>query len=201
MAYEVSALEDLIDKFRSLPGIGSKTAQRLAFYILGLSEKEAEDFASAVINAKKTIHYCKECQNLTDKERCAICENPKRDRSVICVVETPADVLAIEKTKEYKGLYHVLHGLISPMDNVGPADIKIKELLYRLQDDTVKEVIIATNPTVEGDATAMYISKLLKSLDIVSSRLAFGLPIGGDLEYADELTLSKAIENRRIFED
>lgn len=201
MAYQVNALEDLIDKFRSLPGIGSKSAQRLAFHILDLSEKEAGEFAEAIIKAKKTIRYCSECQNLTDREKCSICENPKRDRSTICVVESPADVIAIEKTKEYKGLYHVLHGVISPMDNVGPADIKIKELLYRLRDDGVKEVIIATNPTVEGDATAMYIAKLLKSLDITSSRLAFGLPIGGDLEYADELTLSKAIENRRRLDD
>ena len=201
MSYQVNALEDLTDKFRSLPGIGKKSAQRLAFYILNLSEKEAGDFADAIIRAKKEIRYCKECQNLTDKEKCSVCENPKRDRSVICVVESPIDVIAIEKTKEYKGLYHVLHGVISPMDNIGPADIKIKELLYRLQDDTVKEVIIATNPTVEGDATAMYIARLLKSLDVTSSRLAFGIPIGGDLEYADELTLSKAIENRRIFND
>lgn len=201
MAYQVNSLEELIDKFRSLPGIGSKSAQRLAFHILNLSEKEVADFANTIIKAKKNIHYCAECQNLTDKERCSVCESTKRDRSVICVVESPADVIAIEKTKEYKGLYHVLHGVISPMDNIGPADIKIKELLYRLQDDKVKEVIIATNPTVEGDATAMYIAKLLKSLDVASSRLAFGIPIGGDLEYADELTLSKAIENRRRFDD
>lgn len=201
MAYYVGPLENLINKFRSLPGIGTKSAQRLAFHVLSLPEKEAEDFANAVLNAKKSIHYCKECQNLTDREKCSICENPKRDRSVICVVESPSDVIAIEKTKEYKGLYHVLHGVISPMENIGPADIKIKELLYRLQDEEVKEVIIATNPTVEGDATAMYISKLLKSLGVTSSRLAFGLPIGGDLEYADELTLSKAIENRRIFDN
>lgn len=201
MAYYVGPLENLINKFRSLPGIGTKSAQRLAFHILSLPEKEAEDFANAVLNAKKSIHYCKGCQNLTDREKCSICENPKRDRSVICVVESPSDVIAIEKTKEYKGLYHVLHGVISPMENIGPADIKIKELLYRLQDEDIKEVIIATNPTVEGDATAMYISKLLKSLGVTSSRLAFGLPIGGDLEYADELTLSKAIENRRIFDN
>lgn len=201
MAYYVGPLENLIDKFRSLPGIGLKSAQRLAFHVLSLPEKDAEAFASAIVNAKKQIRYCSVCQNLTDREKCVICENPKRDRSVICVVESPADVIAIEKTKEYKGLYHVLHGVISPMENVGPADIKIKELLYRLQDEEVKEVIIATNPTVEGDTTAMYISKLLKSLDIVSSRLAFGLPIGGDLEYADELTLSKAIENRRTFDN
>ena len=201
MAYYVGPLENLINKVRSLPGIGTKSAQRLAFHILSLPEKEAEDFANAVLNAKKSIHYCKECQNLTDREKCSICENPKRDRSVICVVESPSDVIAIEKTKEYKGLYHVLHGVISPMENIGPADIKIKELLYRLQDEDIKEVIIATNPTVEGDATAMYISKLLKSLGVTSSRLAFGLPIGGDLEYADELTLSKAIENRRIFDN
>ena len=201
MAYQVNAVEDLIDKFRSLPGVGSKSAQRLAFHVLNLSEQEVSDFAETMLKAKKTIHYCSECQNLTDREKCSICENPKRDRETICVVETPADVIAIEKTKEYKGLYHVLHGVISPMDNIGPSDIKIKELLYRLQDESVKEVIIATNPTVEGDATAMYIAKLLKSLGVTSSRLAFGIPIGGDLEYADELTLSKAIENRRVFGD
>ena len=196
MAYYVGPLENLINKFRSLPGIGTKSAQRLAFHILSLPEKEAEDFANAVLNAKKSIHYCKECQNLTDREKCSICENPKRDRSVICVVESPSDVIAIEKTKEYKGLYHVLHGVISPMENIGPADIKIKELLYRLQDEEVKEVIIATNPTVEGDATAMYLAKLIKPMGIKVTRLAYGLPTGSSLEYADESTLYRALSGR-----
>lgn len=197
MAYHINALDDLTDKFRALPGIGGKTAQRLAFYILNMPLEEAEAFSEAILKAKKTIHKCSCCQNLTDKEFCSICEDTKRDRSVICVVEMPTDVIAIEKTREYKGLYHVLHGRISPMDNMGPADINLKELLHRLADDNVREIIIATNPTVEGEATAMYIAKLIKDLDIISSRLAFGIPIGGDLEYADELSLSKAIENRR----
>lgn len=197
MAYQLNAFDELVDRFRSLPTIGGKTAQRLAFHILGMPESDAKAFADAIISAKTSIHYCTVCQNLTDKEICSICESPKRDKSVICVVETPADVIAIEKTREYNGLYHVLHGTLSPMDNIGPADIKLKELLHRLAGDTVKEIIIATNPTVEGDATALYIAKLIKNLGVISSRLAFGIPIGGDIEYADGLTLSKAIENRR----
>lgn len=197
MAYYVTALEELIDQFRTLPNIGAKTAQRLAFAVLKMSNEEAEGFASAVLKAKKDIHFCPVCQNLTDKEICSICENPKRDQSVICVVEGPSDVLAIEKTGKYNGLYHVLHGTISPMENIGPGDIKLKELIARLSDDRVKELIIATNPTVDGDTTAMYIARIIKDLDIVASRLAFGIPIGGDLEYADSPTLSQAIENRR----
>lgn len=198
MAYYVTALEELIDKFRTLPNIGAKTAQRLAFAVLKMSNAEAEGFAAALLRAKKDIHFCPVCQNLTDKDLCSICSNPKRDRSIICVVEGPSDVLAIEKTGKFNGLYHVLHGTISPMENVGPGDIKLKELIARLSDDAVKELIIATNPTVDGDTTAMYISRILKDLDIVASRLAFGIPIGGDLEYSDSPTLSQALENRRV---
>lgn len=197
MAYYVTALEELIDQFRKLPNIGLKTAQRLAFAVLKMSDAEAEGFSSAILRAKKDIHFCPVCQNLTDLETCAVCANPKRDRSVICVVEDPSDVLAIEKTGKFNGLYHVLHGTISPMENIGPGDIKLKELIHRLSDDEVKELIIATNPTVDGDTTAMYISRLIKDLDIVASRLAFGIPVGGDLEYADAPTLAQAIENRR----
>ena len=198
MAYYVTALEELIDKFRTLPNIGAKTAQRLAFAVLKMSNAEAEGFAAALLRAKKDIHFCPVCQNLTDKDLCSICSNPKRDRSIICVVEGPSDVLAIEKTGKFNGLYHVLHGTISPMENVGPGDIKLKELIARLSDDAVKELIIATNPTVDGDTTAMYISRILKELDIVASRLAFGIPIGGELEYSDSPTLSQALENRRV---
>ena len=197
MSYKLNPLDVLIEQFRKLPGIGGKSAQRLAFHILNMSEKESDDFVKAIVDAKKQLTYCKFCQNLTDSEVCNICGNPKRNHSIICVVAMPSDVLAIEKTREYNGLYHVLHGLISPSDNIGPADIKMKELINRLNDDEVNEIIIATNPTVEGDATAMYISKLLKPVGISVTRLAFGLPVGGDLEYADELTLAKALENRR----
>ena len=197
MAYHLNSFDNLVEQFRRLPNIGSKLAQRLAFYILGMSDEQAKAFADAVLDAKRSIRYCSKCLNLTDAEVCAICSSPKRDRSVICVVASPSDVIAVEKTREYNGLYHVLHGLISPADNVGPNDIYIKELLGRLGNDEVKELIIATNPTVEGDATAMYISRLVKPAGIHVTRWAFGLPVGGDLEYADELTLTKAIENRR----
>lgn len=197
MQYHVNALEELIDKFRQLPGIGGKTAQRLAFCVLDMTQEQAQAFASAIVNAKMAIHYCPICQNLTDGDICSICKNNKRDKSVVCVVETPADMFAVEKTQEFTGLYHVLHGTISPMDNIGPGDIRIRELLNRLSSDDIKEIIIATNPTVEGDVTAMYIAKLLNNFDVKITRLAFGIPIGGDLEYTDELTLSKALENRR----
>ncbi len=196
MAYSINALDNLSDCFRALPGIGEKTAQRLAFFVLDMPDEKAEKFAKAITDAKKAIHFCPVCQNFTDREICSVCGDVKRDKSIICVVETPSDVMAIERTSEFRGLYHVLHGAMSPMDNIGPADIKIKELLHRLADDTVKEIIIATNPTVEGDVTAAYIAKLIKPLGVNVSRLAFGLPVGGDLEYADKLTLSKAIENR-----
>lgn len=195
-SYNVAPLEELVDQFARLPGIGKKTAQRLSFFVLGLPEGEAEKFADAIVEAHKKIHSCKICQNLTDGEICSVCASGTRDRETICVVEDPRDVMAFERTGDYNGLYHVLHGVISPMDGVGPDGIRIKELLARLNNDEVKEVIMATNPTVEGEATAMYISKLLKSLGIKISRLAYGIPVGGDLQYADEVTLSRALKGR-----
>lgn len=186
----------LAEQFAKLPGIGMKTAQRLAYFVMSMSDAEAQEFADAVVTAHKTVHECSVCHNLTDMDVCAICDSAKRDNSVICVVEGPKDVTAFERTKEYKGVYHVLHGLISPIDNVTPNKLRIKELLARLNDESVKEVIMATNPTVEGEATAMYLSRLLKPLGVKVTRLAFGLPIGAILEYADEVTLYKALENR-----
>ncbi len=197
MTYRFNSLEELTEHFRSLPGIGGKSAQRLAFHILNMPERDAKAFAEAILRAKESVRYCKDCQNLTENELCPICTDPSRDRSVVCVVQTPADLMAVEKTHGFKGLYHVLHGAISPMDGIGPADLKIKELLVRVAEQPIQEVILATDPTVEGDATAIYLSKLLKPMELKVSRLAFGLPVGGDLEYADELTLAKAIENRR----
>ncbi len=197
MAYRFHLLDELTEHFRRLPGIGNKSAQRLAFYLLNMPEEEATAFADAIRRAKQNVRSCRICQNLTEGEICAICGDSGRNKEIICVVENPSDVLAIEKTGEFKGLYHVLHGAISPMDNIGPGDIRIKELLARVSDGSVRELIIATNPTVEGDATAIYLSKLLKPLGLKTTRLAFGLPMGGDLEYADELTLAKALENRR----
>lgn len=197
MEYFVPPLEILIEQFAKLPGIGRKTATRLAFHILNCSDRDAKDFAEAVINAKEQVKCCKICQNITDTEICSLCESPKRDKTVICVTESPKDVISIEKTNEYHGLYHVLHGAISPMDNIGPNDIKIPELLDRLKGDEVKEVIMATNPTIEGEATAMYIAKLIKPFGIKVTRIAHGVPVGGDLEYADEVTLTKAMEGRR----
>lgn len=196
MAYYAAPLSKLIDQFERLPGIGHKTAQRLAFFILNGTEKEAEEFAKALVEAKKNMHYCKVCQNLTDEEICGICKNPARNGSVICVVEDPRDVVAFERTRDYTGLYHVLHGVISPMDGIGPDQLKIKELLSRLSGGKIKEVIMATNPDVEGEATAMYISRLLKPLGVKVTRIAYGLPAGGELEYADEVTLLKALEGR-----
>ena len=197
MEYFVPPLEILVEQFAKLPGIGKKTATRLAFHVLNSSNEEAQAFAKAIINAKEQVKLCKICQNITETETCALCESPKRDNSVICVTESPKDVISIEKTNEYHGLYHVLHGAISPMDNIGPNDIKIPELLERLKDDTVKEVIMATNPTIEGEATAMYIAKLIKPFGIKVTRIAHGIPVGGDLEYADEITLTRAMEGRR----
>ncbi len=182
--------------FAALPGIGRKTAQRLAFHVLDMPEEQAKGFAQAILEAKEKIHSCKICQNFTDQEICGICSSPERDGSVICVVEDPKDVMAFERLREYNGLYHVLHGLISPLDGVGPESIRIKELLQRLQTADVKEIIMATNPTIEGEATAMYLSKLLKPLGYRITRLAFGIPVGGELEYADNVTLNKALENR-----
>lgn len=197
MSFYAPPVAKLIDEFEKLPGIGHKTAQRLALYVLSLSSEKAGALASAITEAKEKIGYCSVCSNLTDIDPCSICRNQMRDASVVCVVEDPRDVIAIEKTREYKGLYHVLQGVISPMDGIGPEDIRIKELLVRIKDNVIKEVIIATNPDIEGEATAMYISKLLKPLGIKTTRIAHGVPIGGDLEYADEVTLAKAIEGRR----
>ena len=185
----------LAEKFASLPGIGMKSAERLAYHVMRMPEQQVREFADALMNARTTVHTCRVCQNLTENELCPICGDPSRDTSTICVVETPKDITAFERTREYKGVYHVLHGLISPIDNVTPDKLRIKELLARL-DGSVEEVIMATNPTVEGEATAMYISKLLKPLGVKVTRLAFGLPVGGTLEFADEVTLFKALENR-----
>jgi recombination protein RecR len=189
-------LTRLIEQFASLPGIGMKTAQRLAFHVLTLSKDEVEQFSKTLLEAHEKIHHCEICQNYTDQPVCSICADPNRDASIICVVEHPQDVAAFERTREYRGRYHVLHGLISPMDGIGPDQLCIKELLARLQDGTVQEVVLATNPTVEGEATAMYLSRLLKPLGVRVSRLAFGIPVGSSLEYADEMTLYKALENR-----
>jgi len=186
----------LSEKFASLPGIGMKTAQRLAYYVMAMDETSVKEFADALVNAKKNVHKCRCCQNLTEREICPICSDSDRDSSVVCVVETPKDVTAIERTKEYNGVYHVLHGSLSPMDNITPDKICIKELLNRISKGGINEVIMATNPTVEGDATAMYIAGLLKPLGLKVSRLAFGLPVGSAVEYADEVTLFKALENR-----
>ena len=191
------SIEKLIQSFEKLPSIGNKTAARLAFYILNASEEDTNDFISSIVNAKKNLKYCSKCYNISDTDPCPICSNPKRDQSEICVVEDVRDIVAMEKTHEFRGVYHVLHGSISPMNGVGPDDIKIKELLARLMDGQVKEVILATNPRVEGEATAMYLSKLIKPLGIKVTRIAHGIPVGGDLEYTDEITLTKALEGRR----
>ena len=191
------SIEKLIQSFEKLPSIGNKTAARLAFYILNASEEETNEFVSSIINAKKNLKYCSKCFNISDTDPCPICANPKRDQSQICVVEDVRDIVAMERTHEFRGVYHVLHGSISPMNGVGPDDIKIKELLARLMDGQVKEVILATNPRVEGEATAMYLSKLIKPLGIKATRIAHGIPVGGDLEYTDEITLTKALEGRR----
>ena len=191
------SIEKLIESFERLPSIGHKTAARWAFHVLDWNEEETNEFVSSIVNAKKNLKYCSKCYNITDIDPCPICSNVKRDQSVICVVEDVRDVAAMERTHEFKGVYHVLHGSISPMNGVGPDDIRIKELLARLMDGTVKEVILATNPRVEGEATAMYLSKLIKPLGIQATRIAHGIPVGGDLEYADEITLTKALEGRR----
>ncbi|EFU9650677.1 recombination protein RecR [Listeria monocytogenes] len=187
----------LIDSFMKLPGIGPKSAARLAFYVLDMKEDDVLDFAKALVDAKRNLSFCSVCGHITDKDPCYICADTSRDRSVICVVQESKDVIAMEKMRDFHGLYHVLHGTISPMDGIGPEDINIPDLLKRLQDDTIEEVILATNPNVEGEATAMYISRLLKPSSIKVTRIAHGLPVGGDLEYADEVTLSKAMEGRR----
>ncbi|MDF7903700.1 recombination mediator RecR [Listeria monocytogenes] len=187
----------LIESFMKLPGIGPKSAARLAFYVLDMKEDDVLDFAKALVDAKRNLSFCSVCGHITDKDPCYICADTSRDRSVICVVQESKDVIAMEKMRDFHGLYHVLHGTISPMDGIGPEDINIPDLLKRLQDDTIEEVILATNPNVEGEATAMYISRLLKPSGIKVTRIAHGLPVGGDLEYADEVTLSKAMEGRR----
>ena len=194
--YSVAPLDNLVDQFEKMPGIGHKTAQRLAYYVLNLSKTEAEALAKAVTDAHEKIRYCSRCCNLTDSELCPVCKSAVRDHSVICVVETPRDATAVENTHEFKGVYHVLHGAISPLNDVGPDNLTIKQLLRRLSDGQVEEVIMATNPTVEGDATALYISKLLKPMGVKVTRLAYGIPVGGDLEYADEYTLARALEGR-----
>ena len=191
-------LNRLINELSKLPGIGGKTAQRLAFHILSLSENEAQSLAEAIVGAKRSMHYCSCCGNLTDRDPCIICSDTSRDKKVICVVETPQDVMAMERVREFHGQYHVLHGAISPAEGIGPADINLKSLITRLQaDDEVEELIIATNPNIEGEATAMYISRLIKPSGIKVTRIAHGIPVGGDLEYADEVTLLKAMEGRR----
>ena len=197
MDYYIAPVAKLIDEFEKLPWIGHKTAERLAFHVLDMNEADAESFANAVINAKKTVCTCRVCQNLSDSELCKICASPKRDNTTVCVVENPRDVIAMEKTHEYNGLYHVLHGALSPMDGVSPEDIKIKELVTRLGHENIKEIILATGTTVEGEATAMYIARLLRPFGIKVSRIAHGIPIGGDLEYSDEVTIARAIEGRR----
>ena len=190
-------MENLIDGFASLPGIGRKSAQRLAFHVLSLPQEEADRFANAVLEAKKSVHTCPVCQNLTDGELCPVCASDSRDKTTICVVSEPRDVLSIERSREYHGVYHVLHGALSPMNRVGPDDLRIRELLERVAQGGVEEVILATNPDTEGDATAMYLAKLIKPLGIKVTRLAYGIPVGGHLEFADDATLARALEGRQ----
>lgn len=190
------SIEKLIENFEKLPSIGHKTAIRLAYHMLDLTDEEITEFTSSITDAKKKLKYCSTCYNISDTDPCPICSNPKRDQSTICVVEDVRDIMAMERTHEYKGVYHVLHGTISPMNGIGPEEIKIKELLNRIRDNEIKEVIIATNPRVEGEATSIYISKLIKAFNIKVTRIAHGIPVGGDLEYTDEITLMKAMEGR-----
>ncbi|MDY2636933.1 MAG: recombination mediator RecR [Phascolarctobacterium sp.] len=197
MARMIRPLANLYEQLRRLPGVGSKTAMRLAYHIIDMPEGEVQQLAEALSSAKKSIHYCSQCYNLTDGERCAICSDPSRDKFTICVVEQPQDIAAMERSRGYNGLYHVLHGVLSPLDGVGPDKLRIRELFQRLQQESISEIIIATNSDVEGEATATYLAQLLKPIGITVSRIAHGLPMGGDLEYADEVTLSKALENRR----
>ena len=197
MQYFPAALQELADQFARLPGIGGKTAQRLAFHVLGLPEEEAKAFAEAIVHAKAQVHTCPVCQNLTDREICPICDDPMRDRSVICVVAEPKDVIAMERSREFTGVYHVLHGVISPLNHVTQEDLKIRELLMRIGAEDIREVIMATNPDTEGEATAMYISRLLRPMEVKVTRLAYGVPVGSQLEYADEVTLSRALEGRQ----
>ena len=197
MQYFPAALQNLADRFAQLPGIGGKTAQRLAFHVLELPEKDAQSFAEAILAAKQEVHTCPVCQNLTDREICPLCDDPTRDRTTICVVAEPRDVIALERSREYRGLYHVLHGVISPLNHVTQDDIRIRELLMRVGSGEVREVIMATNPDTEGEATAMYISRLLRPMEVKVTRLAYGVPVGSQLEYADEVTLSRALNGRQ----
>jgi len=197
MLYYAEPIAKLIEELGKLPGVGPKTAQRLAFHILDLDEGQIKNLAQAILEVKEKTKYCSICQNITDQDPCHICANPNRDQTLISVVEDPKDVMALERTKEYNGVYHVLHGVISPMEGVGPEQLRIRELLARLQEGDVKEIILVTNPNIEGEATAMYLARLVKPLGILVTRIAHGLPVGGDLEYADEVTLCKALEGRR----
>ena len=197
MARMIRPLANLYEQLRRLPGVGSKTAMRLAYHIIDMPESEVQQLAEALSSAKKSIHYCSQCYNLTDGEKCAICSDPSRDHFTICVVEQPQDIAAMERSHGYNGLYHVLHGVLSPLDGIGPDRLKIRELFQRLQHESISEIIIATNSDVEGEATATYLAQLLKPIGTTVSRIAHGLPMGGDLEYADEATLSKDLENRR----
>jgi recombination protein RecR len=197
MSFFPVAFDNLVDKFASLPGVGSKSAQRLAFYIMSLPEEEAMAFGDAIHEARRSVKFCRVCQNLSAEETCSICSGSRAGSGTVCVVAEPKDVAAIERTREFNGTYHVLHGVISPIDNVGPGDIRARELLLRLGEDDISEVIMATNPTVEGDATAMYLSRLIKQLGVKVTRIAYGIPVGGDLEYADDVTLMRALEGRR----
>ena len=197
MQYFPAALQELADQFARLPGIGGKTAQRLAFYVLSLPQEEAQQFADAIVAAKRSVHTCPVCQNLTDREICPICDDDMRDQGVICVVAEPRDVIAMERSREFNGVYHVLHGVISPLNHVTQDDIKIRELLHRVASGTVREVIMATNPDTEGEATAMYISRLLRPMEVKVTRLAYGVPVGGQLEFTDEVTISRALEGRQ----
>lgn len=196
MEYNVTPLANLIENFERLPGIGKKTAQRLAYFVLQMPNLEAKEFANAILEAHEKVKYCKICKNITDQDLCHVCRNTSRNKSIVCVVEDPRDVVALERTGDFSALYHVLHGAISPLNGVGPEQLYIKELLNRISSEPIQEVIMATNPTVEGEATAMYISKLLKPLGVRVTRLAYGIPVGGDLEYADEVTLSRALLGR-----
>ncbi len=197
MQFFPAALQNLADQFARLPGVGSKTAQRLAFYVLSLPDGEAEEFANAILEAKQQVHTCPVCQNLTDRELCPICDDDTRDHSVVCVVADPKDVIAMERSREYRGVYHVLHGVISPLNHVTQDDIRIRELLKRVSQGKIKEVIMATNPDTEGEATAMYISRLLRPMEVKVTRLAYGMSVGSQLEYADEVTLTRALEGRQ----
>lgn len=198
MAYYVEALSRLVEQFMKIPSVGRKTAQRMAFHVLNLSKEDAENFANAIMDAHDKINKCSVCFNLTEGELCPVCSNPKREKGLICVVEGPRDVIAIERTREYSGVYHVLHGVISPMNGIGPEQITVKELVARVAGGEITEIIMATNPTVEGDTTAMYVAKLLKPFEVKVTRLAYGIPVGADLEYADDVTLMRALEGRTV---